>query len=165
MNGYPRLYIGRAAQEFKKRMNLRVIQLTKETMPDFLDYYTNIPKMETPLVIEDLAYLPIYVQSELLKFIEESQIKIILLSSEDNIIPTVLSRMSLVYKVQEQITSDFLSPAQARKELAEIDSDTFYLNYVKKQRALSPLTYYNDYLVSGKPNKNKILQILESENN
>ena len=81
MNGYPRLYIGRAAQEFKKRMNLRIIQLTKETMPDFLDYYTNIPKMETPLVIEDLAYLPIYVQSELLKFIEESQIKIILFTT------------------------------------------------------------------------------------
>lgn len=163
MNGYPRLYIGKAAQELKKRMNLRVIQVTKESIADFLDYYTNIPKMDSPLVIEDIYYLPAYCQSDLLKFIEDSNLKIILLSSEDNIIPTILSRMSLVYKLPEQIDSEFLPASQARKELDEIDSDTFYLNYVKKQRALSPITYYNDTLLQGKSNKKKLLQLLESE--
>lgn len=162
MNGYPRLYIGRAAQEFKKRMNVRIVQVTKETITDFLDYYTNIPKMDSPLVIEDLFYLPNYCQSDLLKFIEDSPLKIILLSSEDNIIETILSRMSLVYKLPEQVTSEFLSPQQAREKLSEIDSDSFYLTYVKKQRDLSPITYYNDIILQGKPSKTKLLQLLES---
>lgn len=163
MNGYPRLYIGRAAQEFKKRMNLRVIQVTKDSITDFLDYYSNIPMMINPLVIEDLYTLSFDCQSRLLKFIEDTKLKIILLSSEDNIIPTVLSRMSLVYKIPEQVYSDLLPPSQARSELEKIDSDTYYLDYVKKQRALSPVTYYNDLLVKGKSSKNKLLQLLENK--
>lgn len=161
MNGYPRLYMCRAAQEFKKRMSLRIIQVTKDSITEFLDYYTNIPTMNTPLVIEDLYTLSFDCQSRLLKFIEDTNLKIILLSSEDNIIPTVLSRMSLVYKVPEQVYSDLLPPTQARPELDKIDSDTYYLDYVKKQRALSPITYYNDLLVRGKYSKNKLLQLLE----
>ena len=117
--------------------------------------------MNTPLVIEDLYTLSFDCQSRLLKFIEDTNLKIILLSSEDNIIPTVLSRMSLVYKIPEQVYSDLLPLTQARPELDKIDSDTYYLDYVKKQRALSPITYYNDLLVRGKSSKNKLLQLLE----
>ena len=160
MNGYPRLYIGKAAQELKKRIQFPVYQVTKETLSEFIEYYSTIPVMKFPLVIEDLAYLPVDSQSNLLKFIEDSKLNIILLSSEDQIITTILSRMSLVYKIKEKVVSDFNSPRQAQEELDKIDQDTYYLTYVKKQMQLSPISYYYDQYVGNKPNKNKLLQII-----
>ena len=160
MNGDPRLYIGKAAQELKKRIQFPVYQVTKETLSEFIEYYSTIPVMKFPLVIEDLAYLPVDSQSNLLKFIEDSKLNIILLSSEDQIITTILSRMSLVYKIKEKVVSDFNSPRQAQEELDKIDQDTYYLTYVKKQMQLSPISYYYDQYVGNKPNKNKLLQII-----
>jgi hypothetical protein len=160
MNGYPRLYIGKAAQELKKRVQFPVYQITKETLTEFISYYSTIPSMKFPLVIEDLAYLPFDSQSNLLKFIEDSKLNIILLSSEDQILSTILSRMSLVYKIKEQVTSVFNTPRQAQEELDKIDTDTYYLTYVKKQMQLSPISYYYDQYIGNKPNKQKLLQLI-----
>lgn len=162
MNGYPRLYIGKAAQELKKRVSFPIYQVSRETLNDFLSYYSTIPAMNTPLVIEDLAYLPFDSQSNLLKFIEDSKLKIILLSSEDQIIPTVLSRMSLVYKIKDNISSEFFTPKQAQEELDKIDQDTYYLTYVKKQMQLSPITYYYEQIVNNKTNKQKLIDLISN---
>lgn len=160
--GYPRLYIGRAAYELKRRVNLPVHQVSKETLDDFISYYSSFNSIKDPLVIEDLAYLPIEAQASMLKFIEDSKLNIILLSSEDNIIQTVLSRMSLIYKIKEKVFSQFIPSSQAEEELDLIDHDTFYLTYVKKQMSLSPITYYYDCMLNGQgKNKNKLLQLLE----
>jgi hypothetical protein len=160
VNGYPRLYIGKAASELKKRVQFPIQLVTKESLSDFISYYSTIPSMRYPLVIEDLAYLPVDAQSNLLKFIEDSKLNIILLSSEDNVIHTILSRMSLVYKMREEVRSDFREYRDAVEDLSEIDADTFYLTYVQKQCEISPISYYYDCLLKDKPNKTKLLNIL-----
>ena len=60
MNGYPRLYIGKAAQELKKRIQFPVYQVTKETLSEFIEYYSTIPVMKFPLVIEDFIKDKLY---------------------------------------------------------------------------------------------------------
>lgn len=160
MNGYPRLYIGKAAQELRKRVSFPIYQVTKETLTEFISYYSTIPSMKYPLIIEDLAYLPFESQSNLLKFIEDSKLNIILLSSEDQILSTILSRMSLVYKLKDQVTSSFLTCKQAQEELDKIDQDTYYITFLKKQMQLSPISYYYDQYLGNKPNKQKLLQLI-----
>lgn len=160
MNGYPRLYIGKAALEAKKCFTFPVYQVTKESLSEFISYYSSIHTMKHPLVIEDISYLPYDSQSNLLKFIEDSPLNIILLSSEDLIISTILSRMSLIYKYREDIDSHFLSPSQAIDEIDKIDKDSYYTTYIKKIAELSPIEYYYDKLIGDKPNKQKLLQII-----
>ena len=160
MNGYPRLYIGKAAQELKKRVSFPVYSITKENIVEMISFYSTIPKLNNPLVLEDITYLSLNEQGMLLKFIEDSQLKIILLASEDNVIPTILSRMSLVYKIKDKITSLFLSYKQGKEELDSIDKDTFYLDYIKKQRMVSPISFYYDNYIGNKRNKDKLLQLI-----
>jgi hypothetical protein len=160
MNGYPRLYIGKAARELKKRITFPIYQVTNESLKEFINYYSLIPKLNNPLIIEDLTYLSFEAQSNLLKFIEDSPLKIILLSSEDQIISTILSRMSLVYKVKEKVKSQFLTTRQAQEELDKIDPDTYYLTYLKKEMELSPVTYYYEQVVGNKSNKQKLVQLI-----
>lgn len=160
MNGYPRLYIGKAAQELKKRVSFPVYSITKENIVEMISFYSTIPNLNNPLVLEDITYLSLNEQGMLLKFIEDSQLKIILLASEDNVIPTILSRMSLVYKIKDKITSLFLSYKQGKEELDNIDKDTFYLDYIKKQRMVSPISFYYDNYIGNKRNKDKLLQLI-----
>ena len=80
MNGYPRLYIGRAAQELKMKCPFPINQIYKDTLSEFISYYITVHTMAFPLVIEDIAILNQEQQSELLKFVEDSPLKIILLS-------------------------------------------------------------------------------------
>lgn len=160
MNGYPRLYIGKAAQELKKRISFPVYSITKENIVEMISFYSTIPNLKNPLVLEDLTYLSLNEQGMLLKFIEDSQLKIILLASEDNVIPTILSRMSLVYKIKDKITSLFLSYTQGKEELDSIDKDTFYLDCIKKQREVSPISFYYDNYIGNKRNKDKLLQLI-----
>lgn len=172
MNGYPRLYIGKAALELKKRVRFNIYQVNKDTLSEFIDYYSTIPYMKTPLIIEDITYLPIKEQSNLLKFIEDSKLNIILLASEDTIISTVLSRMSLIYKMKEDVTSLFLSSKEYNQRETEdninreeslntnIIEDEHYLTYIKKEMKESPITYYYEQRVENKPNKQKLLQLI-----
>ncbi len=160
MNGYPRLYIGRAAKELKKRVSFQIYQVDNSSIAEFTIYYSTIQNLKTPLVIEDISYLSEEKQAILLKFVEDSSLKIILLATEDNILPTILSRMSLVYKIKEDVSSMFLPALEAQEELDKIDVDTHYLNYVRKEMEKSPESYYYDSLLKNKPNKNKLLQLI-----
>lgn len=160
MNGYPRLYIGRAAQELKMKCPFPINQVYKDTLSEFISYYTTVHTMAFPLVIEDIAILNQEQQSELLKFVEDSPLKIILLSSEDCVISTILSRMSLVYKHPDKVKSLFDSPIHAQEELSKLDTDTLQQTYIRKQMEISPLAYYYDQLLENKSNKQKLLRLL-----
>ena len=160
MNGYPRLYIGRASQELKSKAPFPINQVYKDTLRDFVSYYTTVPSMKFPLIIEDVSSLSQEDQSLLLKFVEDSSLKIILLASEDNIIPTILSRMSLVYKIPDKVRSRFDTPLNAQVELAKLDPDINRQTYIRKQIELSPQLYYYDRLLEQKSNRVKLLRLL-----
>ena len=160
MNGYPRLYIGRAAQDLKSKCPFPINQVYKDTLSEFISYYTTIQTMAFPLVIEDIAILNPTQQSILLKFVEDSPLKIILLSSEDNVISTILSRMSLVYKYPDKIKSNFDSPLHAQEELSRLDTNTLPQTYIRKEMEISPMAYYYDQLLENKSCKQKLLRLL-----
>ena len=160
MNGYPRLYIGKAAQELKSRCPFPINQIYKDTLSDFISYYTSVTSMVFPLVIEDISILNPTQQSVLLKFVEDSPLKIILLSSEDSIISTILSRMSLVYKYPDKVKSNFDSPVQAQEELSKLDTNTLPQTYIRRQMEISPLAYYYDQVLENKSCKQKLLRLL-----
>ena len=172
---YPRLYVGETAKVFKyKNPYLPVYQLYKDNIREFIEYYSTQQISARPLVIEDIYYLPESCQTDLLKFVEETQLKVVLLSSYDNIIPALLSRMAYVYKEERIIKTSFLSPSEARKEMfnstykdAEEDDDDkeqeHQTEIVKRKLKLSPMMYYNDSLIASLPNKQKLLNLLESD--
>ena len=164
MNGYPRLYIGvDYIRQLKGRATFPINQVFKEELSDFISYYSSIKSLPYPLVIEDVSNFNEIQQSILLKFVEDSELKIILLASEDNILSTILSRMSLVYKQKENVKSLFHDPfnEEVIMELSNIDSDSSKSTYIKKQITLSPISYYYDQLLENKNNKNKLIRLLE----
>ena len=164
MNGYPRIYIGvDYIRQLKGRATFPINQVYKEDLSDFISYYSSITSLPYPLVIEDISTYNETQQSILLKFVEDSGLKIILLASEDNILSTILSRMSLVYKQKENVKSLFHKPLEddVLLELGNIDPDSSKSTYIKKQTSLSPISYYYDQILEGKKNKNKIIRLLE----
>ena len=77
---------------------------------DIIEYYNNIDwDLNRPIVI-NLSMIvdpqvSFKVQSMLLKFLEETSHRVILLSSSDDLMPTILSRASLVCKIP--VVSDY----------------------------------------------------------
>lgn len=170
MNGYPRLYIG---VDFIRQLKVKassagfsVHHVNREDLSEFISYYSTVPKLKNPLVIEDISTYNEHQQSILLKFIEDTELKVILLASEDNILSTILSRMSLVYKQKEKISSSFYTPLnnEAQIELSKIDSNSNRDTYIRKQVSISPVMYYYDQLLEDKNNKAKLLRILARTN-
>lgn len=67
---------------------------------DVVDFITNhdMPN-DKPLVFGDLSFLSGNEQNCLLKFIEEAPVPMIVLASEDNLSPTIMSRFPVIIKV------------------------------------------------------------------
>lgn len=161
MNGYPRLYIGKAAQSLRANIKFPISYISKENYKEVIEYYSTIPFMKDPLVLDDISLLSSDQQTNLLKFIEDSPLKIILVASEDNVIPTILSRVSLYYKGKETVASSFQTFLQSQDELDKIDKDSNYFTYLRKQQKISPITYYYDSIYNLGSLKAKVLQLLE----
>lgn len=186
-SNYPRLYIGvNTIRIFKNNMRKKypyipVNMITKDNLAELLDYYTLQQSTPYPLILEDLYYQPQSIQTDLLKFIEDSPLRIVLLSSYDNIIPALLSRMSLIYKdpnCEEIIRSEFLNPSDGRmsiysKDKSEEDNDEECIEeyddtehqseIMKRIIQYSPMVYYHNGLVNHQVGKSKLLQLLESD--
>lgn len=165
MNGYPRLYIGREyIRALKSKVTFPINHVRKEELSGFISYYSSFTTLKNPLVIEDISDYDLTQQSILLKFVEDSPLKIILLATEDTILSTILSRMSLVYKQKENVNdSSFGDPLNEDilKEFSKIDVDSDKNSYIRKQIQLSPISYYYDLLLENKSNKTKLIRLLE----
>lgn len=161
---YPRLYIGQSAKEFKARVSVPICRVTDTNdLTALLERYSSIQRLESPLVIEDLAYLKVADQGMLLKFIEESPLRIILLSSYDQTIPTILSRVNTIYKSAGSVESSFHSPAKGRAAMdSYLSENSYYLDQIAYQGKSSPIMYMNDMLVpKGMQGRAKLLMLLE----
>ena len=105
--------------------------VTKQTTPlqeldEIIGRYSLIDfELAKPVVI-NLSYVPeqfrLIAQSRLLKFLEETSHKVILLSTQDDILPTILSRCATVTKGASIVPYSFADAATARLEL-ENDMD------------------------------------------
>ena len=84
---YPCLHLGlKAVQRFKKEYKGDIKELfTVDDVRDLIFYYYGIEKLPYELVIEDLSRLSQAGISALLKFTEETRIRLVFLSVFDNI--------------------------------------------------------------------------------
>lgn len=89
---------------------------------DIIEYYNNIDwDLNRPVVI-NLSMIvdpqvSFKVQSMLLKFLEETSHRVILLSSSDDLMPTILSRASLVCKIPVVADYSFGKAWEARTDM------------------------------------------------
>ena len=90
---------------------------------DIIEYYNNIDwDLNRPIVI-NLSMIvdpevSFKVQSMLLKFLEETSHRVIILSSSDDLLPTILSRASLVLKIPVVSVSSFGKACEDRTDMA-----------------------------------------------
>lgn len=87
--------------------------------------------LEKPLVIDDISLL--YRSTVLLKFIEESKLKLILLASKDNLSNTLLSRIKTIKKYPDESNTSFnltsIKDAEKHIKSEELNQDDT-INYL-----------------------------------
>ena len=87
--------------------------------------------LEKPLVIDDISLL--YRSTILLKFIEESELKLILLASKDNLSSTLLSRIKTIKKYPDESNISFnltsIKDAEKHIKSEELNQDDT-INYL-----------------------------------
>ena len=175
---FPKLFIGSAAKAFcrfleksEKHYAIDYIS-TKEDLVNLIDNYSHYKNYSLPVIISDISFLSQSEQSLLLKFIEDSNLNIILLASRDNILGTIISRMKEFRKYYITSSGDragFIKLNKAREmlindseEFTDLSLDDKQLVYNKYNPALS----YDDYLVKKhrKNDRDKLLSLIEYSN-
>lgn len=119
------IIIGEAVNIFKKIYQGDYYTLnTEKEVKSFLSEWST--PYDKPLVIEDLSLMSPQVQKYFLKFIEEPMSPIILLASEDNISPIILSRCMNIVKIENDITQIEL-PLKEYIKHNKYDGDNKYI--------------------------------------
>lgn len=165
-NKTPLLLIGGARTIFKSMYTGNILNIYNvESTRDLIQELSGID-LEKPLVIDDLSLL--YRDTILLKFLEETNLKLILLASKDNLSSTLLSRMKIIKKFPDENNLEFKETSMAdaqhhinTEELNQEDS----LNYLSN--TCPELIVLNKKLRYIK-NKDKIIDIyslLENSHN
>ena len=147
---FPKLFIGAASKAFCKFIeknhytyNINYIS-TKEELIDLIDSYSHYKNYTLPVIISDISFLSPKDQSMLLKFIEDSNLNIILLASRDNILGTVISRMKefrKYYSVSNGDRAGFIKVNKAREMLLN-DSNEFDDLSIDDKQLINIIRYY-----------------------
>ena len=174
---FPKLFIGSAAKaftQFIKRNNfdytINYIQ-SREDLISLIDTYSQYKNYNLPIIISDISYLSHADQSLLLKFMEDTNLKIILLASRDNILNTIISRVKefrKYYTNSRDIT--FLNISKARElskeELNKFDNDSSFEDKLSVYNKYNPVLGYIDSLLTKNSfnDREKLLNLLEFNN-
>lgn len=170
---FPKLFIGDSAVAFKnylKKNNLKyeITHLVDETeLKEFIDEYSNYKNYNLPVIISDISFFNKKTQSLLLKFMEDTDLKLILLASRDNILDTIISRVKEFRKYYINTKNiNFLEINKARSLLNEDLSDSDSISTDDKIitcNKYNPLLSYNNELVKNFSfnEQSKLTSILE----
>lgn len=173
---FPKLFIGQAAKAFVSfinknnyNYNINYIQ-SREDLISLIDTYSKYKNYNLPIIISDISYLNKADQSLLLKFMEDSNLKIILLASRDNILNTIISRVKEFrkYYVNNRDIS-FMNIANAydnSKEELEFLKDSSIEDKCVIYNKYNPVLYYINTLVNKRStgDREKLLNLLEFNN-
>lgn len=175
---FPKLFIASAKTGFenflKKNNRNYVINhiADRDELISLIETYTHYKNYTMPVIISDISFLNKNDQSLLLKFMDDSNLNIILLASRDNILDTIVSRVKEFRKFYAQNNGDktgFINIGKARdmvmNEVSDIDSisaDDKMVLY----RKYNPVLSYDDAIVKkyNQNDKKKLLNILEFSN-
>jgi len=144
----PIVFIEKAAEIFSSLYNGEVYDISPEEkeldIKNLREYISNLPDYKY-IVIKDLGILSRHYLSNLLKLIEESNLKFIFLTFKDNLDPVFLSRMKYVVKIPYDTNTNntLQSIAEVIKNSAEdTETDIVYAEECPELYALSYLTRY-----------------------
>ena len=171
---YPKLFIGAASDAFirymqKNNIHYNINYITdRDDLIHIIEVYSGYKNYKPPVIISDISYLSQSDQSLLLKFMDDTDLKIILLASRDNILDTIVSRVREFRKYY--ITKDsigFFQPSKAREMLNNEIGDNTEMSYddkLKLYNKYNSLLGYNDYITRmfNLNDRKKLLSLLES---
>ena len=173
---FPKLFIGDAMRGFLRfnkanNYNYQVNFLTsREELIELIEAYSNYKNYNLPVIISDISFFNKEAQSLLLKFMDDTSLKIILLASRDNIIDTIISRVREVrkfYITNKGDRASFIELGKAREmfnnEVGRFDDDTSLEDKLKLYNKYNPMLGYDSILVSkfSASDQKKLLDILE----
>lgn len=157
-NNTPMLLIDKARDIFKTLYtgNINYISNTEEAR-ELIQNYSGIT-LEKPLVIDDVSNL--YRDTILLKFLEETKLKLILLASQDNLDPIILSRVKTIKKYTSETNLKYepidILQAQKTIESEELDQENTLKYLSNKCPELIILNKKLRYI----KNKNKLIELI-----
>lgn len=165
MNSFPLIVIGGAVVDFKKYYKGPISRATTpEDLRDFVSYYQSVSDLGRVLVLEDISFLSNpSCEGLLLKFVEETRLSLVLLSTYDKVSSILLSRAKSVVKYYNTKTeSDFGSVSSGFQRLNDtVKTDSHYYDRVRYMSKFSPKLYYLDKVITSNRVKTKILQFVD----
>lgn len=161
---FPLLIMGDAVTDFKKNYGDKINTAENlEEMRELIAYYTSISYLDRPLVIEDISLFAKNGEGVLLKFVEETNLRLILLSRFDKVSNVLLSRVKLVVKYyKDPVTSQFMSVSAGYQALQQsIEPSSHYYDKIRYMGKLSPKQIYLEKNIRQRRNKEKIMSFVD----
>ena len=173
---FPKLFCGSAAIAFKNYIkknhyNYEINYITdRDDLLNFIETYSHYKNYTLPVIISDISFLKKKDQSLLLKFMDDTNLNIILLASRDNILDTIISRVRefrKFYSDNRGNRAGFINVSKAREmlnnEYGQFSDDTSYEDKLLVYNKYNPMLAYNNNLVKSyrKNDQNKLLNLLE----
>ena len=174
---FPKLFIADAYRSFKKylvrhHINYDIHSIANsEELSELIAEYSHYKNYTLPVIIEDISFLNKKTQSQLLKFMEDTSLNLILLASRDNILDTIISRVKEFRKFYISTKDiNFLALNKAHElmndELREKDSEQESLSYDDKLLMCikyNPILAYTSSIVHKyrKNEQDKLITLLE----
>lgn len=162
--GFPLLVIGDAVTDFKAVYSGKIeVAESLDEMRELVSYYTSIPVLDRPLVIEDISLFAKNGEGILLKFVEESPLNLILLSRFDSVSSVLLSRVKSVWKYyNDEIDSQFLPVSKGSKMLEDaLDEKTHYYSRIRYMGKFSPKQIYLERSIKHSRYRNRIISFVD----
>lgn len=173
---FPKLFIGSASVAFRKfiekhNYNYKIHYISsRDDLISLIETFSQYKNYNLPVIISDISFLNKRDQSLLLKFMDDTNLNLILLASRDNILDTIISRVREFRKYYVSNINNkagFIVPSKARAMLVnEAANECEEISYEDKLTLYSkynPILSYDELLVKSFRNndKKKLLNLLE----
>ena len=173
---FPKLFVGGAAAAFKSylKKNNYSYEINyisdREDLLNFIEAFSHYKNYTLPVIVSDVSLLSKKDQSLLLKFMDDSNLNIILLASRDNILDTIISRVKefrKFYVTDKRNKTGFINITKAREmfdnEHGQFSDDTSYDDRLIEYNKYNPMLAYDNNLVKTyrKNDQCKLLNLLE----
>lgn len=180
---FPKLFIGDAAVSFKRYLKKNNYNYSINSIQSRGDLIALIERVSAyknytiPVILDDISFLNQRDQSILLKFMDDTNLKLILLASRDNILSTIISRVREFRKFYVSLSRDKTGCIKINKarDMYNNDQHDDSDEYVQSQLSVedrlkeyckyNPLLFYDDSLVEkfSSNDRLKLLSMLESQ--
>ena len=173
---FPKLFIAGAKKSFesylrKHNYSYEINYITdRDDLLNFIETFSHYRNYSLPVILSDISFLNKKDQSLLLKFMDDTDLNIILLASRDNILDTIISRVKefrKFYIFENKNKAGFINISKAREmfnnDHGQFDDDTSYEDKLIEYNKYNPMLAYDNTLVTSyrKNDQAKLLNLLE----